>query len=511
MPELKIKIGGDTTGFQASIEKTVGMANSGATQIVAAHKRAFALMTAEEARAAQRSKDIEAASRANRLAGLRREREEARRLSYNGGSNPEWGKRTFAGNRAPGEKQGSSVGGEIAAIGAGVGVLATMAGRVVAQNADAFKNLSDQTGISTDKLQQWAEVAKQAGKDGDFIGTAVTKLGVTISKALANPEGEEALNLRKLGLAIEDIDASDLEGSFEKIGNYLNQANVDAKVLGATVGTFGRGGAGIISVFKQGLDSGGIYDNRKDIDSIDELGDAWTRFKGRWTRIGTAIGGTVSRAVLGAKDSILPKSFGELGGGGKKILSDSEKKAIALANNTETPQDKKDREEATSLDKKLEESAEKDQRDMMDRTAKLNEDIQQRVIEQAYNALEPEEKKNQLLKERQSLMADIGKISEFTAEEIAQKSLRVLEIDGSVAGIGTPKTKTGSSPLNINPDAAAKMGMFIGGNGPGGSSVNDILGKQQLNAQQEIVKRINASIVVLNRIAAKGAGNWGER
>ncbi len=73
------------------------------------------------------------------------------------------------------------------------------------------------------------------------------------------------------------------------------------------------------------------------------------------------------------------------------------------------------------------------------------------------------------------------------------------------------KVKTALDPMRVNPDSAAKIGGFIGG-AAGGVNIRDILGRQQLTAQQQIARNTDRTAAAINRLLQRsGEKAWGER
>lgn len=134
----------------------------------------------------------------------------------------------------------------------------------VNSSLDALVDLSARTGINAEALQSYGLAAKLAGVDTEQFGNAVQKLGVNIGKA--NPGDAFDKNLKQIGLSVAELRTLAPEQQFSLIGQAISQLPSAAARAGAAVQIFGKQGAALAPLFRQGADS--IDDLRKRADRL---------------------------------------------------------------------------------------------------------------------------------------------------------------------------------------------------------------------------------------------------
>ena len=146
--------------------------------------------------------------------------------------------------------------GGIQAIG---NVFRDVAGRVtslvatVNAGVDSLNDLSARTGIGVEALQGYSLAAKLAGVDTEQFGTAVQKLAVNIGKATPGDALDKAL--KGINLSLADLRALSPEQQFSEIGAAISQLPTAADRAAAAVAIFGRQGAALAPLFREGAAS----------------------------------------------------------------------------------------------------------------------------------------------------------------------------------------------------------------------------------------------------------------
>lgn len=128
----------------------------------------------------------------------------------------------------------------------------TLAGNV-SQSLDSFNDLSARTGIGVEQLQGYSLAAKLAGVDTAEFGSAVQKLSVNIGKA--TPGGELDKSLRAINLSVAELRALSPEQQFSLIGDAIGRLPTAADRAAASVAVFGKQGAALAPLFREGAAS----------------------------------------------------------------------------------------------------------------------------------------------------------------------------------------------------------------------------------------------------------------
>jgi hypothetical protein len=128
----------------------------------------------------------------------------------------------------------------------------TLAGNV-SSSLDSLNDLSARTGIGVESLQGYSLAAKMAGVDTEQFGVAIQKLAVNIGKANAGDAFDKSL--RGIGLSVAELKALAPEQQFSAIGDAIAQLPTVADRAAAAVQVFGKQGAALAPLFREGAAS----------------------------------------------------------------------------------------------------------------------------------------------------------------------------------------------------------------------------------------------------------------
>ena len=118
---------------------------------------------------------------------------------------------------------------------------------------DSLNDLSARTGIGVEALQGYSLAAKLAGVDTEQFGAAVQKLAVNIGKATPGDALDKAL--KGINLSLADLRALSPEQQFSDIGAAISQLPTAADRAAAAVAIFGKQGAALAPLFREGAAS----------------------------------------------------------------------------------------------------------------------------------------------------------------------------------------------------------------------------------------------------------------
>lgn len=128
----------------------------------------------------------------------------------------------------------------------------TLAGNV-SSSLDSINDLSARTGIGVESLQGYALAAKMAGVDTEAFGVAVQKLAVNIGKA--TPGDALDKSLRAINLSVAELRMLSPEQQFAAIGEAISVLPTAADRAAAAVAIFGKQGAALAPLFREGAAS----------------------------------------------------------------------------------------------------------------------------------------------------------------------------------------------------------------------------------------------------------------
>lgn len=123
----------------------------------------------------------------------------------------------------------------------------------VNSSLDTLNDFSARTGIGVEALQGYSLAAKLAGVDTEQFGTAVQKLAVNIGKA--TPGDQLDKSLKGIGLSVAELRALAPEQQFSAIGEAISQLPTAADRAAAAVEIFGKQGAALAPLFRDGAAS----------------------------------------------------------------------------------------------------------------------------------------------------------------------------------------------------------------------------------------------------------------
>lgn len=123
----------------------------------------------------------------------------------------------------------------------------------VSQSLDSLNDLSARTGIGVEALQGYSLAAKMAGVDVAEFGAAIQRLGVNIGKA--DPGGAFEKSLQGIGLTLAQLRGLNPEAQFAAIGEAISRLPTAADRAAAAVEIFGRQGAALAPLFREGAAS----------------------------------------------------------------------------------------------------------------------------------------------------------------------------------------------------------------------------------------------------------------
>lgn len=118
---------------------------------------------------------------------------------------------------------------------------------------DTLNDFSARTGIGVEELQGYSLAAKLAGVDTEQFGAAVQKLAVNIGKA--TPGDALDKSLRGINLSVQELRALAPEQQFSAIGQAISQLPTAADRAAAAVEIFGKQGAALAPLFREGAAS----------------------------------------------------------------------------------------------------------------------------------------------------------------------------------------------------------------------------------------------------------------
>ena len=183
----------------------------------------------------------------------------------------------------------------------------------VSQSLDALNDLSARTGIGVEALQGYSLAAKMAGVDVAEFGTAIQRLGVNIGKA--DPGGTFEKSLQGIGLTLTELRSLNPEAQFAAIGEAISQLPTAADRAAAAVEIFGRQGAALAPLFRDGAASIdelreraqrlGIIVSEDQINNIANMNDAFDLVRATIDGIIGQVVGNLAPAVTQVLEELL--------------------------------------------------------------------------------------------------------------------------------------------------------------------------------------------------------------
>lgn len=226
-----------------------------------------------------------------------------------------------------------------AAIGFGLAALTT--GRIVtalrdtAEQMDALGKTADKLGVASEKLAGLHLGAELEGMDIGGFNTALQQMTRRLSILAATGKGEAAPAIEELGIQIDKIRTLSADKQLEMIADRMQLVTNQADKVRLSVQLFGRSGAGMLAMLKDGAaglkeyqkeaEKLGIAIDRESISRVEEMNDAMTK-------LGKAVSGIKERIVI----DIAPAATAGIEAlleavQGLKILREASKKAPQTA------------------------------------------------------------------------------------------------------------------------------------------------------------------------------------
>ena len=183
----------------------------------------------------------------------------------------------------------------------------------VNSSLDTLNDFSARTGIGVEALQGYSLAAKLAGVDTEAFGAAVQKLAVNIGKA--NPGDSLDKSLRGINLSVTELRALSPEEQFSAIGNAISQLPTAADRAAAAVQVFGKQGAALAPLFREGAASIeelqaraerlGIIVSETQINNVADMNDAFDLVSATISGITGQVIGNLAPAVTAVVDEFL--------------------------------------------------------------------------------------------------------------------------------------------------------------------------------------------------------------
>jgi len=178
--------------------------------------------------------------------------------------------------------------GALSAAGVGGTVVALAKGALDA--ADNLTKLSDRTGIAIEGLQRLQAVAEPSGNSLDQVASAVNQF----QKRLSEGSKDTVSALGEIGLSIGQLRALSPDEQFFAIAKGIQSIKDPAEQTRIAMELFGKSGAELLPTLKadvDGLKDSTLKMSTESAKALDDLGDAYTRWKGNATNaIGEVLG-----------------------------------------------------------------------------------------------------------------------------------------------------------------------------------------------------------------------------
>ena len=206
--------------------------------------------------------------------------------------------------------------GGVQAIGNAIRDVATRITSLVASvntSLDSLNDFSARSGIGVEALQGYSLAAKLAGVDTEQFGAAVQKLAVNIGKATPGDALDKAL--KGINLSLADLRALSPEQQFSEIGDAISQLPTAADRAAAAVAIFGKQGAALAPLFREGAASIeelqaraerlGIIVSEQQVGNVADMNDAFDLVRATLDGIIGQVIGNLAPAVTAVTDQFL--------------------------------------------------------------------------------------------------------------------------------------------------------------------------------------------------------------
>jgi hypothetical protein len=183
----------------------------------------------------------------------------------------------------------------------------------VSANMDTFNDLSARTGIGVEALQGYTLAAKLAGVDTEQFAGAVQRLAVTIGKA--TPGDALDKSLRSINLSVAELRALSPEQQFSAIGDAISGLPTAADRAAAAVSVFGKQGAALAPLFREGAasieelraraDRLGVIVSETQLNNIGDMNDGFDLVRATVEGIVGQVIGNLAPAVTAVTEQFL--------------------------------------------------------------------------------------------------------------------------------------------------------------------------------------------------------------
>lgn len=238
----------------------------------------------------------------------------------------------------------------------GAGMIANEIRKIINLGSE-INDTSRKMGISKKTFQEWTYAAKQSGVEITEVESAFRKMQIAQNSAVTKG-GESAEAFERMGISIQELKTLNPEQLFRRVGEAASKMNPSARLTSDIAKIFGKGGASVISAFRDGF--GDAIDEVQDkllsdgtVYWLDKIGDAIDRLKAKWISMAAPgivkLGGiakTVSEFV-GQAMGALGSAAGTIAGGGTmkeamdsavESIREDAKKAAESESKAEKPQ-----------------------------------------------------------------------------------------------------------------------------------------------------------------------------
>lgn len=188
----------------------------------------------------------------------------------------------------------------------------TLAGNV-ANSLDPLNDLSARTGIGVEALQGYSLAAKLAGVDTQGFAVAVQRLAVNIGRAAPGDALDKSL--RSINLSVNELRSLAPEQQFSAIGDAISRLPTAADRAGAAVEIFGKQGAALAPLFREGAasidelrdraDRLGIIVSETQINNIADMNDGFDLVRSTIEGIVGQVVGNLAPAVTAVTEEFL--------------------------------------------------------------------------------------------------------------------------------------------------------------------------------------------------------------
>lgn len=528
MAKLEIKIGGDSTGFDAEIASVEARAAKSQKELAANQERWLKRerqlngLTAKERRAEVLMRgQLEQNERNIKARALRRERAEAREAARIAATPP-----VVAPPKIPGqaEKGGSMFGGigkRLAAMFGTAFVVAKANQFVHALDAmvERILAVSESLGVSTKFFQGWEFAAGQSNVKTETATSGLEKLSINLGKAQEG-SAEAAAAFKRYGIDVYTAGGGlkSTEQILFEVSAALNGAETDAQRTAMAVALMGKGAQKLLPMLR-----GGPEELRKlmaqakvlaqeDAATLDLLSDSWKQVKSEFMSGSGAIVASFARMTMGAigLGDAIKKALG--GGGSGDVFSSLKNLAgflSAAGLGAFAPQI------AKMLAGPAGPAGEQHGPDLPTPASDDALDARDEALEDLSAEGETSQQKLKRLNDTFArLQHQMQKMWPGSAGRVAKETeaigiaTKIKALEKEIADKKPEKEKDATkSPLNISTDQATRVGAYIGGMQPG--MVANILGRQHLTEAQKARVRLDELVrIARSNVNANGQSGW---